>query len=84
MKIEVIDLEKLVCVWLTRAESADEHLREKLNPLYAAYRDKDYLIALYRSGEHDLLAETCALLQYNRKLSAEREIQAEKAAAAAL
>jgi hypothetical protein len=28
LKIEVIDLEKLVCVWLTRAESADEHLRE--------------------------------------------------------
>ena len=84
MKIDVQDEKKLVCIWLTRAESAEATIWEKLKPLYEEYKSKNYFIALYRSGEQDLQEMTGALLQYNRKRLAEREVLAEKEAPAFL
>ena len=80
IKIDVQDEKKLVCIWLTRAESAEADIRESLKPLYGEYKSKKYFIALYRSGEQDLQEMTGALLRYNRKRLAEREAFAEKEA----
>ena len=54
IKIDVQDEKKLVCIWLTRAESAEADIRKSLKPLYGEYKSKKYFIALYRSGEQDL------------------------------
>lgn len=78
MQVEILDEKKLVCVWLTRAESAEAGLREKLKPLCEEYKEKKYLVALYRSGDQELEELTGALLRHNRKLLAEREVQTEK------
>lgn len=82
MQIDVHEDKKLVCVWLTNNESADTAVDEKLKPLYEKYKQKKYTVAVYRSGGQDLAELTGALLRYNRKLFAEREVQVEKQGAA--
>jgi hypothetical protein len=80
-QIEIHEDKKLVCIWLTKAESADTDVKSKLAPLYEQYKQQKYLVALYRSGSADLRESTLALLRYNRKRFAERELQAEKKSA---
>ena len=80
-QIDIHEDKKLVCIWLTKAESADRDIRNKLAPLYEQYKKQKYLVALYRCGTEDLRESTLALLRYNRKLVAERELQAEKESA---
>jgi len=82
LQIDVHEDKKLVCVWLTNNESADTAVDEKLKPLYEKYKQKKYTVAVYRSGGQDLAELTGALLRYNRKLFAEREVQVEKQGAA--
>lgn len=81
MQIDVHEDKKLVCVWLTKDESADAAVDEKLKPLYEKYKQRKYTVAVYRSGGQDLSELTGALLRYNRKLLAAREVQAEKQSA---
>ena len=78
MQIDVHENKKMVCVWLTREESADEALKERLKPLYAECKQKKYTVAVYQSGKEDLPDLTSVLLKYNRRLTAEREVKAEK------
>ncbi|MBQ8929740.1 MAG: hypothetical protein IJ052_05020 [Oscillospiraceae bacterium] len=78
MQIDVHEDKKLVCVWLTNNESADAAMDDKLKPLYEEYKQKKYTVAVYRSGGQDIAELTGALLRYNRKLFAEREVRAEK------
>ncbi|MBQ6569354.1 MAG: hypothetical protein IJL87_03770 [Clostridia bacterium] len=78
MQNDVHDDKKLVCVWLTGKESADSKTSEKLLPLFAKYKQKKYTVAVYHSGRQELSELTSALLRYNRKLFAQREVQAEK------
>ena len=82
MQIDVHEDKKLVCVWLTKDEAADTAVDEKLKPLYEKYKQSKYTVAVYRSGEQDLTELTGELLRYNRKLFAQREVQAEKQRAA--
>lgn len=82
MQIDVHEDKKLVCVWLANDEAADTAIDGKLKPLYEKYKQKKYTVAVYRSGGQDLAELTGALLRYNRKLFAEREVQAEKQGAA--
>lgn len=78
MKIDVLDNKKLVAVWLNNAEKDDQELRDSLKPLYAKYRKKKYLVAVYESGEDDLYQGTLDLLLHNRKLAAQKEVQKQK------
>ena len=78
MEINVMDDEKLVTIWLTRAEQADAELRERLKPLYAKYKAKKYMVAQFHSGTEDLYEGTRDLLLYNRRRSAELAIKREK------
>lgn len=80
LRIEITEQKKQVCIWLTREESADEDVQKKMMQLLKPYRQKQYFFAIYRSGTQDLTEMTSALLIYNIKRSAEREVQMEKAA----
>ena len=80
LRIEITEQKKQVCIWLTREESADEDVQKKMMQLLKPYREKQYFFAIYRSGTQDLTEMTSALLIYNIKRSAEREVQMEKSA----
>ena len=66
MEINVRDGNNLVEIWLTHADQWDDALRERLKPLYAEYRAKNYLVAVFASGQRDLCALTSDLLCSNR------------------
>ena len=72
--------QKIVAVWLTRAERGDEKIRERLRALRAEYKPKKYTVCEYHSGDGDLKMSVLDLLEYNKLRSAEREIEQEKAA----
>ena len=79
MKMTVKDERKLVAIWLTNAEKADPVLRASLQDIYDKFKKKEYLVAVFKSGNCDLYAQTRDLLLYNRQRLAEREVQREKA-----
>ena len=78
MEIRVRDDRHLVEVWLSNAEKTDTSLRDGLKRLYAEYKKKKYLIAVFESGEGDLYQSTLELLSYNKKRCAEIEVNSEK------
>lgn len=78
MEINVHDDKKMVEVWLTRAEKQDEALQQELKPLYAQYKKKKYMVAVFESGEQDLYQNTLALLSYNKRRIPELEMMREK------
>ena len=80
MEMEVRDAEKKVLIWLTRAESNSEELREALKPIYREFRDKKYLVAVFESGTEDLEELTRDLVLYNRTRLRELEMTKEKRA----
>lgn len=77
LEIHVRDDSKLVEVWLTHAENRDEALRERLKPLYQRYKYENYMVAVFQSGERDLVEETSTLLCHNRRRLAQLEVQRE-------
>ena len=81
MQIDIHPEKKLVCIWLTKAESADISAQEQLRPLYDKFRKQKFLVAVFRSGNQKLTDLTSELLRYNRKLFAEREVRAGKESA---
>lgn len=82
LEINVVSESKLVEVWLTRAERDDPAVREQLKPLYAAYRQKKYTVAVYASGERELYPSVLDLLAYNKTRTAELAVRGEKKARA--
>ena len=66
MKIDVNDDDRIVSVWLTNADQADEALRQSLKPLYQSYHAQKYLVAVYLSGKGDLFENTLALLRRHK------------------
>ena len=84
MRMEIRDESKTVELWLTREERDDLAFRESLKPIYQQYKDQNYLVAVFLSGEEDLYQQTRDLLLYNRRRLAEKEVQAEKQAGLAM
>ena len=80
MYVEIQEQSKIVELWLTRAEKNDPTFRESLRPIYQQYKDQNYLVAVFLSGEGDLYQQTRDLLLYNRRRLAEREVRAEQQA----
>ena len=78
--MEVKEQSRIVELWLTREERDDSAFRESLKPIYQQYKDQNYLVAVFLSGEEDLYQQTRDLLLYNRRRLAEKEVQAEKQA----
>ena len=78
--MEIREQNKIVELWLTRKERDDPAFRESLKPIYQQYKDQNYLVVVFLSGEEDLYQQTRDLLLYNRRRLAEKEVQAEKQA----
>ena len=78
MEVKVDHDMKLVEIWLTKAEQEDTALRESLRLQYQAYKEKKYMVAQFHSGTQDLYGLTRDLLLYNRKRSAQLEVQRAK------
>ena len=70
---------KLVDVWLSKGDQASQDVQERLQELYRRCAKEKYTVAVFCSGQQDLVEETSALLRYNRRRSAERAVQREKA-----
>ena len=81
MEINIRNDKKLVDIWLTNAEKNDPEIRKSLQDIYKEYQKKNYLVAVFESGGQDLYQNTLDLLRYNRRRSAEREVQRKKRAA---
>ena len=78
MEMHVRDEQQLVEIWLTNGEKKDQELRAGLKDIYNIYKKKKYLVAVYESGEKDLYENVRDLLVYNKRCSAEREVQLAK------
>ena len=76
--MEIREQNKIVELWLTRKERDDPAFRESLKPIYQQYKDQNYLVAVFLSGEEDLYQQTRDLLLYNRGRQAEKEVLAQK------
>lgn len=66
---------KLVEVWLTNAEKNDPQIQANMKHLYAEYKARKYMVAVFHSGERDLYQSTRDLLVYNKKRCAELAAQ---------
>ncbi len=78
MEVKVDHDRKLVEFWLTKADQEDVSLGEYLRQQYRVCKEKNYMVAQFRSGTEDLYGLTRELLLYNRKRAAQVEIQKEK------
>ena len=77
MRMEVNEDRKTVDLWLTNEEKNDAGFRERLKPLFQRYKEQKYLVAVFLSGREELYQQTRALLLYNRRRLAEREVRTE-------
>lgn len=74
MEINIDYERKKVEIWLTREETADAALRERLKPVFAACKQKKYFAAVFESGVGDLTGNTKYLLQANAEQAAREQI----------
>ena len=79
MQIEIHDDTRRVSIWLSAAEGGNAQLRASLIPLFKAYKEKKYLVAVYESGKDSLEALTQELILYNRTRLRELEMKKENA-----
>lgn len=78
MEMNVRDDVQIVEIWLSNAEKKDKQIRDSLQVLFDKYKKKKYMVAVFESGEKDLCQGTLELLAYNRKLSAQKQVQRNK------
>lgn len=55
MELTVNKAGKYALVWLTNAEKADPKVMDSLQPLIEQCKEKKYRLAIFESGEQDLL-----------------------------
>jgi len=76
--MNVKDDMQIVEIWLSNAEKNDKQIRDSLQVVFDKYKKKKYMVAVFESGEKDLYQGTLDLLAYNRKLSAQKQVQRDK------
>ena len=76
--MNVKDDVQIVEIWLSNAEKNDKQIRDSLQVVFDKYKKKKYMVAVFESGEKDLYQGTLDLLTYNRKLSAQKQVQRDK------
>ena len=79
MEINTHQESKLVDIWLSHKDQSSQDIQKRLQSIYRRCAVEKYTVAVFCSGQQDLAEETSALLQYNRRRSAERAVQREKA-----
>ena len=50
LEMRVHDDKKLVEVWLTKTEKDDPQVKAELTALYAQYKSRKYMVAVFQSG----------------------------------
>ena len=78
MEMNIHDDTQIVEIWLTNAEKTDPVLQDELKGIYAEYKAKKYMVAVFESGKGDLYENTRDLLLFNRRRSAEKAVQQAK------
>ena len=73
----VYEDEKIIEFWLTKAEKDDADLQQHIHDETQKWKKKKYRIAVFYSGEADLLAVTKPLISYNLKLMQDKEKEVE-------
>ncbi len=77
MKISVNDELKIVEVWLSKTENDDPVIQARLKSIYAAYKQKKYMVVVYKSGAQELYTHVRDLLAYNKTRCAEIAVMRE-------
>ena len=80
MEITRNEESRIISVWLTNADQQNEDIQNWLKRKYPVWKKEGYLTVVYKSGHEDLYENTLALLRHNRRLSARKEVEAEKLA----
>ena len=80
MEITRNEESRIISVWLTNADQQNEEIQNWLKGKYPVWKKEGYLTVVYKSGHEDLYENTLALLKHNRRLSAQKEVEAEKRA----
>ena len=57
---------RILSIWLTNAELQDSTTMQQIKPTCDRYRKQKYKVAIFRSGNGDLLHNTQSLLLHNR------------------
>lgn len=65
LEMHVNPQRKELNIWLTRAEAQNVRLSEGLRPVYQAYHDMGYFVAVFSSGSGSLADLTGELLRNN-------------------
>ena len=78
MEIKINRELEIVEYWLTNDDQNDEKLIAWLKEQYPQWRRQNLMPVVYRSGHEDLFETTLALLKYNRRRSAERDLAEEQ------
>ena len=78
MEMNVNDEQRIVEVWLSRAERNDAALAQRLRSQCKPYAEKGYFVVYFQSGDGNLYENTLDLLRYNRKRSARQAVAKEK------
>ena len=66
MEVEIKKPQKMVYIWLTKAEAENAQLRESLKPFYQICKTMGFLCAVFMSGTEDLRESIRDLVIYNR------------------
>lgn len=67
MRIYTDENDRLLAVWLTKAEHEDKEILASLHPVIAQYKSMKYQPVIYRSGDGNLQENTAALLCHTRR-----------------
>lgn len=78
MEMNIRNDRKLVEIWLSKNEKNDLSFRKNLTGICDRYKQMNYLVAVFESGNEDLFENTLNFLVYNRKRKAEKEVRQEK------
>jgi hypothetical protein len=68
MEINVYESDHIVEIWLTKEDKQNKKIKESLKPIYTQYKQQKYKVAVFESGNDDLLDNTAGLLVHNRQM----------------
>ena len=66
MELSVNKAGKYACIWLTRADKTDALVMNQLQYFIDEFKQKKYRVAIFESGEQELVEKTKELLICNK------------------
>lgn len=68
MVIDINEQFKIFGIWLTKEESQDQKIKQKIQPLLFEHKKEKYMPVIYISGTRDFIEQTGQLLNHNKNL----------------